>query len=468
MKLRDAIEELEGLRYLIARLPLQSAPARRHLMALPWLVSVDAIAAETELTRRAIRFCQSQETRVGAIRLKLHQLRDIHGTISHIEAGTTPDDIELFELKHFWLIAHDIRHLLAADDQPLVTLPDTAAVLGILDPEATRVPTFYLYDCYDALLADLRHRMAEARRQGDKTLEEALREETMQREDVVRQRLGEELHRQHHPIRETMNALARLDIVLAKALLSEELNLILPEVATEGETNLRGMFNPYIKELIGQRGQHYQPVSIAFGTNPVLITGANMGGKTVLLKTVALVQMLAQFGFPVPATSAHLVPVARVMLSSGDNQSVQQGLSSYAAEMLHINNMLKAVRKGQHILVLIDEPARTTNPTEGEALAQAIVLLLTKLKVRSLITTHYSGHHFGCTRLRVKGFSGKELPVNITPETLGNHFDYALEADTGESVPHEALRIAQILGVDAELTALAEEQLNNRKFNHQK
>lgn len=468
MKLRDAIEELEGLRYLIARLPLQSAPARRHLMALPWLADSETIGAEIDRTRQAILFCRSEEALVATIQLKLHQLRDIHGTIRNIVAGNTPDDIELFELKHFWLIADDIRQLLSPFTQPLITLPDTAAVLAILDPEATRVPSFYLYDCYDATLANLRRQVAEARRHGEKTLEETLRDELLSREDTVRQKIGEQLHHQHPAISSTMTALARLDILLAKALLSAELHLNLPTVATEGETRIEGLFNPHIKQRIESQGQHYQPVNIAFEARPVLITGANMGGKTVLLNTVALAQMLTQFGFPVPATSAHIVPVDRVMLSSGDNQSVQQGLSSYAAEMLRINNMLKATRDGQRILALVDEPARTTNPTEGEALAQAIVSLLTKLQVRSLITTHYSSHHFGCTRLRVKGFTGKTLPGNVTPETLSQHFDYTLETDSGEQQPREALRIARILGIDEELTALAETQINNRKLNNTK
>lgn len=465
MKLLQAIDELEGLRYLIDRLPLQSAPARRHLMVLPWLNTTDDIAAEIELTRQAIMFCLNEEKVAQAIGLKLHQLRDIHGTIKNIVAGITPDDIELFELKHFWLIADDIRQLLLSFTHPLVTLPDTTDVLAILDPEATRVPSFYLYDCYDELLAKLRRQITVARQHEDKNREEALRDELLQREDIVRQQLGEQLHRHHQVVSNTMTALTRLDLLLAKAHLHTALNLSLPEIASNGETRIEGLFNPYIKQLVERNGQPYQPVNIVFGTQPVLITGANMGGKTVLLSTVALIQVLAQFGFPVPATTAHIVPVDQVMLSSGDNQSVQQGLSSYASEMLRINYMLKAIRNGKKLLALIDEPARTTNPTEGEALARAIVLLLTKLAVRSLITTHYSSHQFECTRLRVKGFAGKVLPENVTPETLGSHFDYTLEPDNGESQPREALRIARILGIDNELTALAEAQLTNRKPN---
>lgn len=465
MKLLQAIEELEGLRYIIGRLPLQSAPARRYLMALPWLNTTEAIDAEIDLTRQAIRFCRDEERLAETVGLRLHQLRDIHGTLKTIETGDTPDDIELFELKHFWLIAHDIRQLLMPFAKPLVAIPDTAAVLAILDPEATRVPTFYLYDCYDNLLTDLRRQITDARQNGDKTSEEVLRDELLQREDIVRQRLGEQLHRLHQVISNAMKALTRLDLLLAKARLHTELSLSLPEVTSGGETWIEGLFNPYIKQLVERNGQPYQPVNIAFGTRPVLITGANMGGKTVLLSTVALAQVLTQFGFPVPATTAHMVPVDQVMLSSGDNQSAQQGLSSYASEMLRINHMLKAIRAGKKLLVLIDEPARTTNPTEGEALAQAIVMLLTKLAVRSLITTHYNSHHFGCTRLRVKGFTGRVLPENVTPATLGSHFDYTLEPDSGESQPREALRIARILGIDTELTALAEAQLTNRKPN---
>jgi DNA mismatch repair protein MutS2 len=89
------------------------------------------------------------------------------------------------------------------------------------------------------------------------------------------------------------------------------------------------------------------------------------------------------------------------MTSMDDEQSELKGLSSFASEMLKINAIIHAAKTGNHILALIDEPARTTNPVEGQALVNALVDMLQEHKVQSLLTTHYSGIQSDCRRLRV-------------------------------------------------------------------
>lgn len=465
MKLKQAIEELEGMRYMIDCLPLQSAPSRRYLMALPWLTDANAMNLEISRCRLAQQFLENEENLAADVSLKLHQLRDIHGTIANVIAGQTPDDIELFELKHAWLLADDIRQLLQKSHFSIVAIPETAPIVQLLDPEATRIPTFYLYDCYDSVLATLRQQVAVARRDGDKSQEELLRDQIMEREDKVRHHLGDELHRLNLLLSTTMQALVTLDLLLAKAIMMKEMGLTLPEITHNGQTNLLGMFDPQIRALLKENGREFQPISIVLDSSPVLITGANMGGKSVLLKTLALVQMLAQFGFPVPAAVARISPVSRVMLSSGDSQSVMQGLSSFGAEVKKLDAIIQAARQGQPLLALIDEPARTTNPDEGEALAIALVELLSKLKVRSVVTTHYGGHRFHCQKMRVKGFC-RELPEDLTPEVMGNYFDYTLEPDSDTNSRHDALLVARLMGLDEELTQLADQILINRKTEH--
>ena len=109
--------------------------------------------------------------------------------------------------------------------------------------------------------------------------------------------------------------------------------------------------------------------------------------------------------------------------------------------------------------MLIDEPARTTNPVEGKALVQAIVEMLEGLPSVTLVTTHYSGLGNSCRRLRVKGFveGMSDLPLN--PQNINRFIDYSLQEDTSDEVPHEALRIAAILGCDAALLDAARRHL---------
>ena len=134
------------------------------------------------------------------------------------------------------------------------------------------------------------------------------------------------------------------------------------------------------------------------------------------------------------------------------------GLSSYAAEIIKISNIVKQSRQSK-MLILIDEPARTTNPVEGKALVQSIITILEQKKSISLITTHYGQLGSTCRRLRVVGFVEDMADVPLTPQNIGRFIDYSLIDDQGDDVPHEALRIASILQCDDELISLSQQNI---------
>ena len=98
-----------------------------------------------------------------------------------------------------------------------------------------------------------------------------------------------------------------------------------------------------------------------------------MGGKSVVLKTIVLNQLLAQFGFGTAAACCCVNLVDGIVFCIGDDQNTQKGLSSFAAEMLAIDGAVKRMRNGDNVLVLVEEPARTTNPVEGTALVEGLL-----------------------------------------------------------------------------------------------
>lgn len=228
---------------------------------------------------------------------------------------------------------------------------------------------------------------------------------------------------------------------------------------TETVTRYKNIFNPQVKEVLRQEGKKFQAIDIDIAPGACLITGANMAGKSVILKTVALAQTLFQFGFYVPAEHAEIALVDEVLLCMGDEQSELSGLSSYASEMLRINTIVQDVKAGKNALILIDELARTTNPTEGKAIVNAMLDFLTDKGARSLITSHYSGIKAGCRKMRVKGFIKDKINGQLTINNINEFIDYSLIEDTQNSVPQEAMRIARILGVDEELLDKAENYL---------
>ena len=184
-----------------------------------------------------------------------------------------------------------------------------------------------------------------------------------------------------------------------------------------------------------------------------------MAGKTVILKTLALCQYLLQFGFFVPAQSACIALVDRVLVSVGDDQSEQNGLSSFASEMVKINEMVEASIRKENVLILVDELARTTNPTEGRAIVNAVAEIFNENQTQSVITTHYSGLDSRCRKLRVKGLDKDFKSGEINKNNINDYMDYSLIEDDASTVPHEALRIAGILGINQQIIEKANKNL---------
>ena len=162
---------------------------------------------------------------------------------------------------------------------------------------------------------------------------------------------------------------------------------ILPEI-TDGELELTDMVNPELCDLLEQKGRRFVPVSIALTRGATVITGANMGGKSVAMKTVALNVLLLQAGFLVCAKRARMPLFHSVKMLFDDLQSIQSGLSGFGSEIVEFQKALSEVEEG-YSLFLLDEFARGTNPDEGARIVQAVTRYLNDVDAISLLTTHY-------------------------------------------------------------------------------
>ena len=434
---------------MLDELELQSGFARRWLLDSPMMSRDEEIAAAYDELRRFNSFIgQVEKTYIETLLFKLQGLKDIRTTIKNLKHGATLDDIELFEVKHLAILAADVSKLLAQHDMSgVVEIPPVDEVIDILDPDGMRIATFYIYDSYCAQLKDLRVQMRQNPGQQDELLLQA-----GELEEGVRRDLSTRLSPLATNIENALVALARIDVLMAKALQMNRLGLTFPTISHDGTSQFKAMFHPQVKEALKKHGRDFQPVDISYGKEPTLITGANMGGKTVVLKTLTLCQYLFQFGFGIPAASATIAVRDEIHFCIGDEQSVEKGLSSFAAEMKNIDAVIKASRENKKMLALIDEPARTTNPTEGAALVTALLGVLAGKDMSLIMTTHYDIDPRGARCLRVKGFENGEM-------------DYRLEEVQDGEVPHEALNIAQSLGIDPEWIDRARDLLMNPPAN---
>ena len=434
MQLKNVIESPCGLRFMLDQLDLQSGVARRWLLDSPMMTSGDEIVACYDVLRRFADLVQRVDrTYIDTLCHKLCGLKDIRTTIRNLKEHATLDDIELFEVKHLAILADDVDKWMRQHGMDgVIEIPALDEVISILDPDGLRIATFYIYDSYSEPLKDLRNQMRQHPEQQDDLLLKA-----NEIEMAVREELSAKLHPFAAAIEQAQLALAQIDVNVAKAVQMHQMGLTFPTISADGTSRYQAMFHPQVKAALENRGKVFQPVDITFGLEPTLITGANMGGKTVVLKTLTLCQYLFQFGFGIPASSAEIAVKDDIHFCIGDDQSVERGLSSFAAEMKHIDAVIKASRENRKLLALIDEPARTTNPTEGAALVTALLRVLAGRDMSLVLTTHYDIEPGDAHCLRVKGFENGEM-------------DYALvEVQDGE-VPHEALSIAHALGIDSE------------------
>lgn len=397
---------------------------------------------------------------------------DIRGSFDR-EAGTPFDLVELFELKHFLVTLEQLTQ--AYNQMPPmagIVFPSLADALELMDPEGRRLPTFSIVNSYHNDLAPLRAekaklekaiRMTQEDRRGpllEKRRVLAVEEDKL--ELAVRQMLTEKLMVWKAEFLANMETLGHLDLIVAKAKLALRFHCVRPALSTDKSIALRGVIHPQVAEELGARGEQFTALELELRPGCTVITGANMGGKTVSLRATVLSLLLCQCGFFVFAQSAALPLFDRVALILADSGPGAGGLSSFGREV-HLLDQLLRESRGQFFFVALDEFARGTNPQEGAALARALVRYLGQLNCVALMTTHYdgvsdvAGAHYQVAGL-VREIDGDE--GDDPRKRIARRMDYRLlPAPPGAPCPRDALRVCRLLKLDDALMELFQADL---------
>lgn len=291
---------------------------------------------------------------------------------------------------------------------------------------------------------------------------EALNAEIEQEEERVREMLSRKIAEKEAVLLENCEKMGALDLALARAIYAMKHDLTKPEIVEDHVISFEDGRNLQVEDIIREKGKTFCPISLSLADGVTMITGANMGGKTISLKLAGQIPILAQYGFFVPAKHAKIGLSNYMQILIGDSQSVERGLSSFGSEMEELKEILD---KGQErSLILIDEIASGTNPTEGTALTKSLVDYLIKKPYISLITTHFESvtERKDIVNMQVRGLAdcnftllNREIQhanrrdrINI----ISKYMDYRLyRVDSEAQVPKEALSIAAMLGINKEI-----------------
>ncbi len=202
---------------------------------------------------------------------------------------------------------------------------------------------------------------------------------------VILARLSADTAEYIEEIRTDYIVLGELDFIFARGDLALDMNASMPLFNTEGRIHIREGRHPLLDK------KKVVPITLTLGNtfDLLIVTGPNTGGKTVSLKTVGLFTLMGQAGLHIPALSrSELAVFEHVYADIGDEQSIEQSLSTFSSHMTNIVSFLKHV--DERSLVLFDELGAGTDPTEGAALATAILSHLHQRGIRTMATTHYS------------------------------------------------------------------------------
>lgn len=417
-----------------------------------------------EIARREEDFLHLQEV--------LSELRDIRKTVLSLKEGLTLSELDLFEIKYLVRKIHEIRErgkgFFREEESPM----EMEEVLLILDPDETGLSTFHLYDSYDPRLPEIRGRKRHIEKLirlggSEEEISELLKErrkvvlEEEETDYAVRKSLTEALLPYAEELLLDMDILGRLDFLLAKAKVAQKFRCVVPEVGQDLSISMTEGFHPYFEHLLSKREKPFVRVTLSLKPGSTVITGANMGGKSITLKTLFLNTLLIQMGI-LPFAESMKTPILGSMhLLAEDQENPDKGLSSFGGEVVRIRDILDEMKETPSLLVL-DEPFRGTNPQEGKAMTGGLINHFRNSHHFLLMATHHDLSLMeNIHRYQVRGLKNVDLmaymdaPDELLRSQVGRLselMDYTLEKWDGSETLGDAVRIAEFLGLSKELT----------------
>lgn len=417
------------------------------------------------------------------IQYEFCKVKNIKNTIVRLENKNILDEIELFEIKNFAINVNKIMEYYSKLNLNVdyINFKSLGKVVKLLDPDNLKLTTFRIYEAYSKQLLLIRQNKLNVEKEIFSSTDieniEKLKKKRLEiviQEDKevlkIRKALTEELYNYLIDVKENTTNIGRLDLLIAKADLAIKYNAIKPSINEENKIYFKDLVNPNLQRILDSQGKQYIPISIELDKKITIISGANMGGKSVSMKTIALNLYLFQCGFFIFAKEANLCILDFIYLVSDDMQDINKGLSTFGAEIIKLKEITKLIKLRDGFIAL-DEFARGTNPIEGRLLLKSICEYFKQYNSISLISTHLDDinirdvDYYQVIGLRNVNFEGLKRQINLKIGTdkssngvkiLQEYMDYRMEKVSKETkVPKDAINICKLLGLDNEIINIA-------------
>ncbi|MCX6150237.1 MAG: endonuclease MutS2 [Ignavibacteriales bacterium] len=257
------------------------------------------------------------------------------------------------------------------------------------------------------------------------------------------------------PLKKSLSAIADLDSIFARAKYSIEIIGSFPSIDNSKPIKIMEARHPLLIKKIGRSNAVPLDLSIENGTNIILITGPNAGGKTVVLKTVGLLSIMVLSGIHIPAQAdSNLHFLENILMDIGDQQSIEDDLSTFSS---HLSNIRKIIYEAvENSIILLDEIGTGTDPAEGSALAIAILLTLQNKKSKVLATTHH-----GSLKLMAEELEGFQ---NASMEFDSDNLIPTYKFRQGVPGSSYAFEVAERIGFTKDFLSLAKNYLDSDKM----
>lgn len=436
----------------------------------------DKLEKEFFQMEKIIKFIQEDKKNLMDIEGILHRLKDIKTLLKcSLEDGVL-DVVDLYEIKVQTMMFEDLNKFLKEKKEIFQNyiLNDLSDLLKILDPNDEKVATFHIYESYSIILKEIRKQKKEVENrlfiEKDYEKLKNLKDERLsilvdeEREEFkIRKNLSKAIKKFATNFIENIEKVAELDFVLGKIKFSNEYGGVKPEISKEKkEIKLVDAVNIEVKEFLANKRKKYTPISVEIKTGTTIITGANMGGKSVALKTIAENVLLFHMGFFVFATAAKISLLDFLFFVSDDMQDISKGLSTFGAEIIKLKEVNRYLKNGSG-LIIFDEFARGTNPKEGQKFVRALAKYLNTKDSISIITTHFDAviteemKHYqvvGLKKINFDELKNKIIASNSSMELIQENMDFSLEESQSTEVPKDAYNIAKLIGLDDEISKM--------------